>query len=88
MHVARPHCNGCSPISVLLYRSVLEQHHVSKSWELMESYPECNFLKNMHPTERSKLQQLTVDCVLATDLDRHSIVLETFNDQVCLNDML
>ncbi|XP_022690812.1 cGMP-inhibited 3',5'-cyclic phosphodiesterase B-like isoform X2 [Varroa jacobsoni] len=72
-----------SPLAQLYNnRSVLEQHHVSKSWELMESYPECNFLKNMHPTERSKLQQLTVDCVLATDLDRHSIVLETFNDQV------
>ncbi len=63
-------------------RSVLENHHASSSWLLLKSSEKFNFLCNLDAAEWKRLRYLIVENILATDLNKHYLLLDEFKTKV------
>ena len=66
-------------------RSVLENHHASSSWVLLKSDEKYNFLCNLDAFEWKRLRFLILENILATDLNKHAMILGDFNAKVWFN---
>lgn len=62
-------------------RSVLENHHASASWRLLESDPKFDFLCHLEPSEWKRFRTLCVENILATDLSKHFNIIADFNNR-------
>ncbi|KAJ3332433.1 cAMP-specific 3',5'-cyclic phosphodiesterase 4A [Blyttiomyces sp. JEL0837] len=62
-------------------RSVLENHHVSTSWNVLTK-EDCNFLINLDKEEYTIVREQCVDMVLSTDLASHFANLSAFKNKV------
>lgn len=68
------HLISTSWLSVLYGgESPQENHHASIGYSLLQSH---HILDGMAPEERTKFRSLFVDCILATDISRHSIYMD------------
>ena len=57
--------------------SVLEHHHATESWRLLEENPNLNFLENLTQAEFDTVRQVVRKLILSTDHARHSDLLKT-----------
>lgn len=64
-------------------RSVLENHHIAASWDLLTSVPANNFLENLDEAEMKRFRFLIIEAILATDLKLHGEILTDFKTKVC-----
>ena len=64
-------------------RSVLENHHIAASWDLLTSVPDNNFLENLDEAEMKRFRFLIIEAILATDLKLHGEILTDFKTKVC-----
>ena len=72
-----------SPLALLYNdRSVLENHHISASWRLMESDSKYDFLTNLEASEWKRFRTLVVENILATDLSKHFTIISDFDKKV------
>jgi hypothetical protein len=53
-------------------KSVLENHHIAASFELMASEPELNWMDNFSNEVFKDVRQLMIGAVLATDMEHHN----------------
>ena len=63
-------------------RSVLENHHIAASWDLLTSVPDNNFLENLDEAEMKRFRFLIIEAILATDLKLHGEILTDFKTKV------
>jgi len=57
--------------------SPLENHHCAIAFRILEN-PECNILKNLSSDTFKYVREGIIQCILATDMARHSEILNTF----------
>ena len=71
-------------LQAVLYndRSVLENHHIAASWDLLTSVPANNFLENLDEAEMKRFRFLIIEAILATDLKLHGEILTDFKTKV------
>ena len=63
-------------------RSVLENHHMAASWDLLTSIPANNFLLDLGEAELKRFRFLVIEAILATDLKMHFDILTEFKAKV------
>lgn len=69
-------------------RSVLENHHASSAWRLMQSDARFSWLVNLNYTDFKRFRFIVIEAILATDLKRHFDLLSEFNAKVSLHFLL
>jgi len=63
-------------------RSVLENHHASSAWRLMQSDARFSWLANLDYADFKRFRFIVIEAILATDLKRHFDLLSEFNAKV------
>ncbi|XP_020916920.1 high affinity cGMP-specific 3',5'-cyclic phosphodiesterase 9A [Exaiptasia diaphana] len=61
--------------------SPLENHHCAVAFDIM-SQKKSNILKNVPPDMFKKVREGMIKCILATDMGRHSDILNKFKEQL------
>jgi len=61
--------------------SPLENHHCAVSFKILSS-PECNIFANLSPEEFKEVRGDMIILILATDMARHSEILEAFKEKL------
>jgi len=51
--------------------SVLENHHLAASFEIMKSTPNCNWAINISRPDFARVRSLIIQTVLTTDMTKH-----------------
>ena len=64
--------------------SVLENMHISESFKLMYSNPNCNVFEGFDKEKYKKIRKQMIACVLSTDMSRHNLSINFLNK--CLSD--
>ncbi len=66
-------------------RSVLENHHAAASWRLLRSHSKYNFLSGLDAAELKRFRFLVIENILATDLNKHFLIINEFKAIVNIN---
>ncbi|XP_037831865.1 high affinity cGMP-specific 3',5'-cyclic phosphodiesterase 9A isoform X2 [Kryptolebias marmoratus] len=61
--------------------SPLENHHCAVAFQIF-SQPECNIFSSFDPETFKKIRQETIALILATDMSRHTEIMDTFTQKV------
>ena len=64
--------------------SVLENMHISETFKLIHSEPNCNIFEDFEKEKYKKIRKQMISCVLGTDMSNHKHSLEFMNK--CLNE--
>ena len=64
--------------------SILENMHISETFKLIHSDPNCNIFEDFEKVEYKKIRKQMISCVLGTDMTNHKHSLEFMNK--CLNE--
>ena len=51
--------------------SVLENHHLAASFQIMAGSINCNWAVKMTTTDYKRMRNLMIQCVLTTDMSKH-----------------
>ena len=51
--------------------SVLENHHLAASFQIMERDPKCNWSVNMAKQDYKRARHIIIETVLTTDMTKH-----------------
>ena len=52
-------------------KSVLENHHISASWELALNSPESDIFKEMANDDYTSMRERIISMILSTDMNNH-----------------
>ena len=63
--------------------SILENMHISETFKLIHSDPDCNIFQGFEKEKYKKIRKQMISCVLGTDMSNHKQSLEFLNK--CLN---
>jgi hypothetical protein len=64
--------------------SILENMHISETFKLIHSDPNCNIFEDFVKEKYKKIRKQMISCVIGTDMSNHKHSLEFMNK--CLND--
>ena len=64
--------------------SILENMHISETFKLIHSEPNCNIFEDFEKEKYKKIRKQMISCVLGTDMSNHKHSLEFMNK--CLNE--
>jgi len=67
-------------------QSVLENHHIAASFEIMLGDPQNNWAFKFEPADFKRLRSLMIDCVLATDMSYHFKEIGHFKTRIASED--
>jgi calcium/calmodulin-dependent 3',5'-cyclic nucleotide phosphodiesterase len=69
------HINNITDLALLYNdKSVLENMHISEAFKVLVR-PDCNFIENFSITEFKEFRKRVIECILATDMSHHSMVI-------------
>lgn len=63
-------------------KSVNENYHASRAFEITHQFSECNIFEGFTPEEYKRARQLIIDMVLATDMAIHFDLLKRFQNEI------
>ena len=66
--------------------SVLENHHLAASFQLMKDDPQCNWAAKMSRDEFKRVRHVIIQTVLTTDMTKHFIELGTLSSRLVDDD--
>eukprot|EP00899_Mesostigma_viride_P016284 jgi/Mesvir1/24657/Mv21958-RA.2 len=61
--------------------SILENYHLAEAFRALQD-PGCNFLKHLGSSVYADIRRIIIEMVLATDLKRHFMLLDTFRTRL------
>ena len=62
--------------------SVLEQHHLAASFQLMQKNEDCNWAVKMHRDAFVRMRHVIIQTVLTTDMTKHFVELGTISSRM------
>ena len=65
--------------------SILENMHISETFKLIHSDPNCNIFENFEKEKYKKIRKQMISCVLGTDMSNHKHSLEFMNKSLTEN---
>ena len=66
--------------------SILENMHISETFKLIHSDPDCNIFQDFEKVKYKKIRKQMISCVLGTDMSNHKHSLEFMNKCIDLNE--
>jgi hypothetical protein len=67
-------------------KSVLENHHIAASFELMASHIDLNWMADFDNETFKKIRQMMIGAVLATDMEHHGKMIEGVTNDIKQSD--
>ena len=66
--------------------SVLENHHLAASFQLMTNDPSCNWAIKMNQADFKRTRHVIIETVLMTDMSKHFVELSQINTRMADDD--